>query len=394
MGIPQYGQERTLTGLVGGIIAIVLAIGVIIAGFEVVEMVDADEIMVVQSPISGELTWHVTVGIKPQWFGKVSFYKKMSGSKFDSKVMFNDNGTGKLTGKFQVELPLDKEHLNNLHTKYGSQEAIERSLIIPTIDKVVYMTGPLMSSKESSAERKTDLIRFIIDQIEHGVYRTTQKTMTVQDLASKEDRTVMVAEIMMKDAQPLRQEASPIQEFGIKIVNFAPSDLDYDEQVKEQIKKQQEITMEVQTARAHAIEAEQRRLTAEANGKANVMTEQYAQEVLKKKAVVAAERERDVAELHKKEMEFYKAAQILKGDGDAYLKKAVIVADGALEQKLKALVEMNGQNATALADFKGNLVPTVVFGGDGKQHNAATLLELMGAKAAHDLGLNLGIATK
>lgn len=41
------------------------------------------------------------------------------------------------------------------------------------------MTGPLMSSKESYAEKRTNLIRFIEDQISNGVYKTAQKDIKV-----------------------------------------------------------------------------------------------------------------------------------------------------------------------------------------------------------------------
>lgn len=231
-----------------GVLSVLLLFFIVALYDQVFENVDADEILVVQSPASGELTWYTQPGIKWQGFGKVTKYQKLSSTTFDSKVMFNDNGTGQLKGQFQVELPLDDLHLTSLHTKYGSQDAIEKSLIQPTIDKVVYMTGPLMSSKESSAERKTDLIRYIVDQIEKGVYRTAQRQFRTKDELSKEERTITVAEIAMRDGLPERQEESALSEFGIKIVNFAPSELVYDEQVYAQIKRQQEITMQVQTA--------------------------------------------------------------------------------------------------------------------------------------------------
>lgn len=371
---------------------LVLLIVLLTASGQMFENVDADEIMVVQAPTSGELTWYVTPGIKWQGFGKVTNYKKLSATDFDSKVMFNDNGTGHLRGKFQVELPLDAEHLTALHTKYGSQDAIEKSLVQPTIDKVVYMTGPLMSSKESSAERKTDLIRYIVDEIEHGVYRTTQKTVTVEDQASREKRTITVAEIAMHDGKPERQEDSAINEFGIRIVNFAPSELQYDESVQAQIKKQQEITMQVQTARAQALEAEQRRITAQADGEANVMKAKYTKEVEKVEAVTEAQKDLEVAQLAAKEAEQYKRQQILQGEGDAEKKRLVMSADGALDQKIQALIQINQAYAHAIGNYQGNWVPMYVSGnGDGKSSGsgAVQLMELLTAKTAKDLALDL-----
>ena len=356
------------------------------------ENVDADEIMVVQHPTSGELAWYVAPGIKWQGFGKVTLYRKLSDTDFDSKIMFNDNGTGHLRGKFQVELPLDAEHLTQLHTKYGSQSAIERSLVQPTIDKVIYMTGPLMSSKESSAERKTDLIRYIIDEIEHGVYRTTQKQVTVEDQASKERRTVVVAEIALRDGTPERQEDSAINEFGIRIVNFAPSDLEYDAEVKAQIASQQKITMQVQTARAQALEAEQRKITAEADGKAAVTTAQYEKEVDKIQAETQARQRLEVARLDALAAEQYKRKQVLEGEGDAEKKRLVMNADGALEMKLRAWVEVQQAYAAAIQGYQGNWVPLYVTGGASEKvsgSGATQLIDLLTAKTAKDLSIDL-----
>lgn len=372
---------------VGGVILLVVSLT--LAG-KVFENVDADEIVVVQDWGDGELHWHVTPGIKWQGFGKVSTYQKLADREFDSKVMFNDNGTGQLRGRYQVEFPLDTDRLNALHTKYGSQEAIENSLVQSTIDKVVYMTGPVMSSKESSAERKTDLIRFITDQIDNGTYRTTQKTVTVEDQMSKEKRTVTFAEISIaKDGRPERQEESALRAFGIKVVNFAPRELEYDETVKKQIADQQAITMQVQTARAEALEAEQRRITAEANGKAAVMKAQYEEEEKKIRAVVAAEQALKVAELNKKAAEFTKQKDILEGQGQAEKKRLVMNADGALEIKLKTYENVMGRFAQEFA--KQKWVPDIQMGSaDAKNGNAAAdMINLLTIKATKDLGLDM-----
>jgi regulator of protease activity HflC (stomatin/prohibitin superfamily) len=394
----------------GGIAATLGLFLVIVLWGQIFENVDAEEIMVVQAPWSGELTWHVNAGTKWQGFGKYTKYQKMSGAKFNNKIMFNDNGTAHLVGEFQVELPMDVEHLTSLHTKYGSQEAIDQSLVRTTVAKVVNMTGPLMTSKEASAERKTDLIRYVADQIERGVYRTYQKPVEVDDTAAimpgKEikKRIIMVADIMTgKDGKPIRQEDSPLNEFGIKIVNFAPQDIEFDDAVKQQIKKQQDITMQVQTAMAQAKEAEQRRITAEATGQANVMAAKYEKEVEKIQAVTVAQRDFEVAQKNAlRDLEVatlaaqtavqYKRQQILEGEGDAEKKRLVMNADGALQAKLDAWVQVQGFYATAIGQYTGNWVPLYVTGGGGGPvaGGAATqLIDLMTAKTAKDLSIDL-----
>lgn len=375
------------------VIAIVVMLASVFLVTKVIENVDADEIMIVQH-LNGSLDVHTTPGIKWQLLGKLEVYQKLFDSDMGAPVMFNDNGTGTLQGQYQVQLPLDREHLLALYTNYGSQDAIEQSLVHATVNKVIYMTGPLMSSKESSAERKTDLIRYITDQIDHGVYRTTQKTITVEDQMSKEKRTVTVAEISVGlDGKPERQEESVLSKHGIKVVNFAPRQLDYDEVVKKQIAAQQTITMEVQTARAKALEAEQNRITAEATGKALVMTAQYRQEVIKVTAVTLAQQNLEVATLDAKSAEQTKRRDILLGEGEATRKELVMRADGALEKKLEAFVRVSEMYASAIKDYKGSWVPNIVMGGPSGTGNppggaALSLVDLLTAKTARDLSLD------
>jgi len=375
---------------VAGIGAVILLFMFMALSGKAFENVNADEIMVVQHPTSGELSWYTEPGIKWQGGGTVTIYRKMSNTDLNSKIQFNDKGTGVMKGQFQLELPLQPELLTALHTKYGSQEAIERSLVKPTIDKVIYMTGPTMSSEESVASKKTELIRYITDQIENGVYRTTQKVETVVDPISKETRSVVVAEIVTgKDGKPERQEQSALSEFGIRIVNFAPSDIDYDAVVTEQFKRQQDITMQVQTAMAQTREAEQRKLTAEATGKADVAKAQYEKEVQKIQAVTEARQRLEVAQLEAQAAEQYKKQQILIGEGDAAKRRLVMQADGALQQKLEAWVTAQQSWAEAFSKYQGAVVPTIQSGSGQGTNGAVNFMEIMGAKAARDLALDL-----
>lgn len=380
---------------IGGIGVLLLMMVMLVLSGKLFENVDADEIMVVQHPTNGELTWYTSPGIQWQGFGKVTTYRKMSDTTLDSKIQFNDKGTGVMKGQFQLELPLSSEQLSALHMKYGSQTAIERSLVKPTIDKVIYMTGPNMSSEESVASRKTELIRYISDQIEHGVYRTTQRVDTIVDPVSKEKRSVVVAEIVVdKDGQPVRQETSSLAEFGIKIVNFAPSDIVYDDVVTEQFKGQQKITMQVQTAMAQTREAEQRKLTSEADGKANVAKAQYQKEVEKIEAVTKAKERLEVAELGAKEAEQYKRKQILEGEGDSEKKRLIMNADGALDKKLAASIEISKAWASAMGSYSGNIVPTIQTGGTQSQNGALNFMELLTAKTARDLSIDMTTSGK
>lgn len=378
---------------------VVTMIGVIILSFcatSMFENVDADEIMVIQAPLSGELTWHINAGFKWQGSGTVTKYPKRSIYTFEIPVRFNDGGHGTMNGSIQYEMPLDSVNLTALHVRFGSAEAIQKQLIQTVTDKSVYMTGPLMSSKESYAEKRNYLIRFVEDQIAHGVYKTLSKEAKVLDPMTGAERNITVVDIVMKDGMPERQEEAVLASFGIKPFNFSISSLPYDEAVETQIKQQQQITMDVQTAIADAKKAEQRTITVTEQGKANAASAKWEQEVIKAKAVTEAEQKLEVARLDAQAAEQYKRAQIFRADGDAEYKQRVMAADGALQQKLAAYIEVNKNYATAISTYTGSWVPSIVMGGSGSLNNtngAQTLIDLLTAETAKKLSLDLSVPT-
>lgn len=399
--------------------AAILAIVFTVAAHWTFEQVDAHEIMVVQAPWSGNLTWHVTSGVKWQNFGKVTFYNKRSIYSFDKEewkdtkdekgavkrqlvccglaVQFNDGGHGTMLGSIQYDMPLDVKNLTAIHTRFGSQEAVQRQVIETVTGKAVYLAGPLMSSTESYAERRSDLIHFVEDQIQNGVYRTRQREVRVKDQLSGQERTTMVVEIVMgKDGKPERQEEAVLSEFGIKAFNFTIKKLPYDERVEAQIQQQQQIKMEVQTSVADAKKAEQRTITVTEQGKADAAVAKWTQEKVNAKDIAEAEKNKKVAELNAQAAEQYKREQILRGQGDAEKKRLVMEADGALEPKLKALVEIAKANADAIKGYQGNWVPGVVFGGNASTaapgSGAQMLVDMLTANAARQLGVDLGVS--
>lgn len=387
--------------LIAGFIALFL----LIAPFKSFEYLSASELMVIQAPFSGKLNWHITPGVKWQSFGAVTKYHKRSQLWFSAKpdqgkreneslrIRFNDGGHATMSGSIAWEMPVDNEHLTSVHTKYGSQEAVEGQLIKTVVEKAVYMTGPLMSSQESYAARRPEILQYIEDQVQNGVYMTSVHEVTTKDMMTGSDKTVKVTEIARRpDGSFIRTDTSPLVEFGIRTFNPSINEITYDETVEKQIKAQQEATMQVQTAQAKAREAEQEAITAAKNGEAKAAAAKWEQEVIKAKMVTEAQQKLEVAQLDAKSAEQTKRQQILLGEGEAERRKLVMSADGALEKKLDAWLKSQEMWANAIKEFKGNLVPGIVMGSGGGQNaasNAAGLVELLTAKAAKDLALDM-----
>lgn len=377
---------------VGAVVGVLL----LLSSFFVFERVDANEIVLFQSPLAGKLTWHTSAGLKVQWFSKVTRYRKRDIFEVQVPVRFNDGGHGTLHGSIQYELPMDAENLTQLHVAFGSREAIEQQLIQTVANKSVYLTGPLMSSKESYAERRNDLIHFVEDQVQNGVYQTRSRETKVNDPITGVEKTAVLVEIVRApNGQPERQEQSVLNTFGIKTFNFAIDSLPYDAAVEAQIQQQQKLAMQVQTAIASAREAEQRAITAQKDGEANAAKARWAQEVERATAVTLAQQELDVARLERQTAEQYKQAEILRGEGEGARRRLAMQADGALQQKLTAWLEAQKVWAAAVSAYQGAWVPNVVMGGQPSGGNGANaLIDMLTAKTARDLGLDLQTAKK
>lgn len=385
---------------------VVLFIFAVIFSFNLFEGLDADQIMVVQSPFSGSLTWYTTAGIKWQGFGKYTKYQKRANYWFSAKddqgtdlnqaikVRFNDGGHGTISGSIAWEMPTSDSLLTMIHTKYGSYRAVEQELVRTVVEKAVYMTGPVMSSKESYAERRNDLIHFIDDQIANGVYKTETKESDEIDELSGSKRTVKIVSLVKeRNGELARQDVSPLSLFGIRVFNLSINGVEYDDRVESQIQAQQQATMNVQTARANALAAQQDAITAQKKGEAEAAKAKWEQEVEKARAVTKAQQELEVARLETQKAAQYKQKKILEAEADAEYKRKVMVADGALTQKLETYERVMSRFADNVG--KQKWVPEIQFGStDATRNNsnaANSLMEMFSTKVARDLALDLGM---
>ena len=417
---------------------ITLFIGVILVALSIPlsfllwEDVDAGEILIVQSPLSGNISVYTTPGPKWQGFGKVTHYKLRDQAWFMTPqknevlpddavgqpsidIRFNDGGKAAVHGSIAYELPIDEKKLIELHKRYGSQDAVEQQVIRSSMEKCIYMSGPLMSSSESYASRRNELLGVIEDQIQNGIYKTNAKEVKTKDEATGEEKTVKQVHITLgADGKPLREQVSLLSELGIKAFNLSVKHVIYEERIENQIHKQQESSATAQQAIIEARTAEQRKITAKAEAEADqaklvgaanakkaesiaiaemgVAVEALKALQIKTNAYILAQQKLEVAELGAKEAEQFKKSEQLRGEGEAARRAAVLQADNALEKKLDAWVSVQKAYAEALSKYTGQIVPSIVMG--AQSSNAPTdslqnMLQLIGVKAAKDLALDL-----
>ncbi|MEO8589871.1 MAG: SPFH domain-containing protein [Flavobacteriales bacterium] len=356
---------------------------------KMVENVDNSEIVIIQSPFTGKVSIYSVPGPVMQSFGTATHYKKSHQFWFSEKneqgadddqsikIRFNDGGHGQLSGSVRWYMPTDEKAILKLHTDFGSQDAIEQQLVRQVVTKSIYMTGPLMSSKESSAEKRNDLLSYIEDQCINGVYRTRQEELKIHDELMNTDKTVTVVRIMEENSLPLRQEKSALASYNISLQGLAINAIEYDDEVEAQIKVQQQAYMQVQTAIANSKKAEQDAITAELQGKAAAAKAKWEQEVLKAQAITQGEQERDVARLAAETAQMQ--AQKIKTDADAQSYANTKLVTAGLTPQERAQFEKDTRIGVAEALSKITLPTTYVAGGGGS--GQANLLEsLLGVK--------------
>jgi uncharacterized membrane protein YqiK len=252
-----------------------------------------------------------------------------------------------------------------------------------------------MSSLESAAGRRNELLQIINDQMINGVYKTTSRKQVMADAAGIE-REMIVTEID-KDStgMPIRAQESYVKKYNITMLPITISAFAYESKVEEQIREQQQATNAVQVAAANAKRAEQDAKTAKSQGEADATKAEWAEKTIQAKAIAEADARVVIAEAQVKESKAFKESEILRGQGEAERKRLVMEADGQLDKRLEAIIRINSMYADAIKGAApGAWSPQVVMGGGASGNagnNVQSLVDLMTAKTAKEVGADLNV---
>jgi len=404
----------TIGRIAGAVLAVMFAFAVLVSLPKLFEDMDASEIMVIQHPLTGELTVYAdNGGYKWQGFGTVTKYPRRNELKFmDPECMknaeekkhvstgglgirFYDGGNATLCGSISWLMPLTPKDVIEIHKEFRSAEAFEVQAIRRSMESAATFSGPTMSSFDSAAGRRNELLQIMNDQVLRGVYKTVSKTIRAKDIAGVE-KDMTVVEIVKDDkGQPIRAQASYVEKYNVQMLPMTISAFSYEKRVEEQIQQQQAATNAAVVAIANAKKADQDALTAEAQGRANAAKAEWEQKTIAAKAIADAQAKVTIAEANVKEAEAFKKSEILRGQGEAERKRLVMEADGQLDKRLEAVVKINELYADAIKNAQpGAWAPSVVMGSSGQGNggnNAAGLVDLMTAKTAKEVAVDMGV---
>lgn len=380
-------------------LVVVFAVFCVISLGKIGEDVKNETIVVNQYPFTGNMEYWTSPGFHWQWWGKTTTYYKTQQLWFGSDseagdqqgkpipVIFNDASDGMIYGSLRVKLPTDPKYLARIQTDYNGMDRLMNDLVRPTVTKVIYASGPLMSAFESYAEKKNDLIEYITDQLNNGVYKTAIKRSEVLDAITGEKKVINVATLIPDSLAAggyKRSESSPFAYYGLEIGQVAVSKIAYSDKVNRQIAQQQEANMLIQTSRAKSAAAAQEAIRAEEEGKALAMKAKWEQEKIKAVEVTKAEQEYEVARLSA--LKAKEDAKRIEAQGLAEAAAARAKVQAGLSPLERATIDKETAIgvAQALANSEVRWVPEVMIVG-GKEGASANPLDAVGLNMLLDI---------
>lgn len=310
-------------------------------------------------------------------------------------VRFNDATTAKISGITQYVLPSSEIEMLAMHNAHRTPEALVIRRLAPYTKECLQSSAQLMSSEMHYSGGRAQMAQDYLDQLKNGAFLLLVKTINTYDTLEKANKKFYEVQIRSdKTGQPMRKFSS-IKEYGISVGDAQITDADYQAQVDDMLTKKINSSTRASVSKQELMTAQQQALTAEAQGKKALVEIEYKQKQDQTRQVVAAQTQVQLADQDLQRQSIMEKAAIkeaskikILADANAYEKQRDIQANGALEQKLSAYIEVQKAWADAFSKYGGNITPLYQTGGSNG-NGAVNFMELMGAKAAKDLILDL-----
>lgn len=367
---------------------------------------------VVQWP-SGKTFVKFEPGIYFAMFGKTTTWSNEVNYDIDGggfQVRYQDGGKGSVDGTMIVSLPDNEEQMLELHRVYRSEQGLKDRLLVPELKQSLNSTAGLMTSEEAYAVKRNDYREYTLDQMTYGLFMTelVKKQIETAD-GETQIKDVPVIKLDPNTGQP--QHNKPVlQNYGLNIASFQITDWQFAKETETQINSKRQAEMAIIEAKAKADQAKYEQIQVAAEGEKEVERVRYEQLRLKEEATIKADKEKEVAvikasqqvevneqallaaEIDVKTAQQEKAAKQERADGDAYAKRVVLEADGALAQKLATIENINEKWSRA---YSVRPVPQIVMGGnDGtanSESGAKEFMQILTTNALKDLSTNLEV---
>ncbi|MBC3501816.1 membrane protease subunit, stomatin/prohibitin [Pseudomonas sp. SWRI59] len=443
--LPDITQIRINRKFVAAITLPVLVVGGLAALFNAVLFYNEAGQMTHVRTIFGEEKVVEDVGYATQWFGRSTVWRRTIGVQSALQVdgqdearrghpsvtldnlpiAFLGNVDAKAEFSTQFRLPSGDDFLK-IAQEYRTPDNFLQRALLPAVKETLQATASLMSADDYYAGNRSHFGAEFENQLRNGLYLTSRKEIRVQrdnypaqtailqagtDQGSFGDNSAtrfIIEKKLDKDGQEMRKQQQ-FRLFGVEVVDARVTHIDPNPQYQERMVRVQQALAELAVARQNRLKEEEEKQLVSARGAKDVEAKRQeslrqqierttAAETEKQLTLINAEREKRRAEIDKQTAELLRdkarvnaEATRITADAEAHAREASIKADGALQTKLDALVQINRAWADAAARAP---VPNVMMGGGaesgiGRQDEMTKLMSVLATKAAKDLVVDL-----
>ena len=443
--IPDFTQFRVSRKLIAAIGLPALAVGALAALFNGVYFYNEAGQMTHVRTLFGEEKVVEDVGYATKWFGRSTAWRRTIGvqsslqadSSEDARsghpsvtldnlpIVFLGNVDAKAEFSTQFRLPSGDAFLK-IAQEYRTPDNFLQRALLPAVKETLQATASLMSADDYYAGNRSHFGAEFENQLRNGLYLTSRKEIRVQrdnypaqtailqsgtEQGSFGDNSAtrfVIEKKLDKDGQELRKQQQ-FRLFGVEVVDARVTHIDPNPQYQQRMVRVQQALAELAVARQNRLKEEEEKELVSARGAKDVEAKRQESlrqqiertteaETEKQLTLINAEREKRRAEIDKQTAELLRdkarvnaEATKVTADAEAYAREAAIKADGALQTKLDALVQINRAWAEAAAKAP---VPNVMMGGGseagvGRQDEMSKLMSVLATKAAKDLMVDL-----
>jgi hypothetical protein len=306
-----------------------------------------------------------------------------------------DATTAFVSGITQYILPIDDKEMIIMHNTHRTPQSLVSKRLAPYTKECLQSSAQLISSEAHYSGGRAQMAQDYLDQLKNGVFILKTSDRVVYDSLAKETKRVYETNQVTDKLGNSKRKFSSIKEYGIQVSDAQITDVNYEKRVDDMLGKKIDASTKASVSKQELLTAQQQQLTAKAKGEQRLVEIEYQQKQEQTKQVVAAQTKVEVAKQDMEQQRIQAQAAELESkkiktlaDANAYAKRTEIQANGALEQKLAAYVKIQSYWADAFGKYQGNVVPQIQSGGSNG-NGALNFMELMGAKAAKDLTLDL-----
>ncbi len=312
-------------------------------------------------------------------------------------IRFGGDATSAMvSGIVQYILPMDEKEMIEMHNAHRTPQSLVQKRLAPYTKECLQSSAQLMSSEVHYSGGRAQMAQDFSDQLKNGVFILKTVDKVVYDTLEKENKRIYETNPLTDKNGNIKRKVSSIKEYGVTVADAAITDVDYEERVDNMLAKKIDASTKASVAKQELLTAQQQQLTAKAKGEQKLVEIEYQQKQEQTKQVVAAQTKVEVAKQDMEQQRIAAQAADLEArkiktlaDAEAYAKQRVMAADGALDKKLAAYQNVQKYWSEAFAKYQGNMVPYYQSGGSNGGNGGINFMELMGAKAAKDLSLEL-----